>query len=140
LHQAKVPAQAHRIDVKRFLALAASLLIALFATTSPAAREAPAVAADRFSTVAAAELPKEARETLRLIRKGGPFPYSRDGVVFGNREKQLPARSRGYYHEYTVKTPGARNRGARRIVCGGEMRTDCYYSDDHYVSFRRILP
>jgi ribonuclease T1 len=126
--------------VKRFLALAASLLIALFATTSPAAREAPAVAADRFSTVAAAELPKEARETLRLIRKGGPFPYSRDGVVFGNREKQLPARSRGYYHEYTVKTPGARNRGARRIVCGGEMRTDCYYSDDHYVSFRRILP
>jgi ribonuclease T1 len=135
-----VPAQAHRIDVKRFLALAASLLIALFATTSPAAREAPAVAADRFSTVAAAELPKEARETLRLIRKGGPFPYSRDGVVFGNREKQLPARSRGYYHEYTVKTPGARNRGARRIVCGGEMRTDCYYSDDHYVSFRRILP
>jgi ribonuclease T1 len=83
------------------------------------------------------ELPPEARATLALIQKGGPFPYARDGVVFNNREGQLPKRSRGYYHEYTVPTPGARDRGARRIVAGqaGEL----YYTDDHYRSFRRIV-
>ena len=83
------------------------------------------------------DLPREARETLALIRAGGPFPYSRDGAVFGNREALLPKRSRGYYREYTVKTPGARDRGARRIVAGkaGEL----YYTDDHYRSFRRII-
>ncbi len=86
--------------------------------------------------VRVAELPREARETLQLIRQGGPFPYPRDGVVFSNRERQLPYHPRGYYHEYTVKTPGVRNRGARRIVCG--MVSECYYSDDHYQSFRRI--
>lgn len=82
------------------------------------------------------ELPSEARDTLGLIKRGGPFPYPRDGVVFSNREHQLPHHPRGYYHEYTVKTPGVRNRGARRIVCG--MGAECYYSDDHYQSFRRI--
>lgn len=84
-----------------------------------------------------AQLPPEARETLVLIRKGGPYPYARDGVVFNNREALLPKRQRGYYREYTVKTPGARDRGARRIVMGegGEL----YYTDDHYRSFRRIL-
>lgn len=84
-----------------------------------------------------AELPPEARQTLSLIRQGGPFPYARDGAVFSNREAQLPGRRRGYYHEYTVKTPGARDRGARRIVVGegGER----YYTDDHYRSFRRIV-
>ena len=83
-----------------------------------------------------AELPPEARQTLELIRKGGPFPYKQDGVVFGNREKRLPLQPRGYYREYTVKTPGSRDRGARRIVAGrfGEY----YYSDDHYRSFKRI--
>lgn len=83
-----------------------------------------------------AELPKEARETVRLIRKGGPFPYAKDGVTFGNREAQLPKQKRGYYREYTVKTPGERTRGARRIVkgFGGEL----YFSDDHYNSFKRI--
>ncbi|HKW81632.1 MAG TPA: ribonuclease domain-containing protein, partial [Casimicrobiaceae bacterium] len=72
---------------------------------------------------------------------GERLPYERDGVVFGNRERLLAARPRGYYHEYTVKTPGARTRGARRIVCGGAVRavTECYYSNDHYRSFRRIL-
>jgi ribonuclease T1 len=86
--------------------------------------------------VRVAELPPEARQTLALIHQGGPFPFARDGVVFNNREGQLPTRKRGYYHEYTVKTPGARDRGARRIVAGegGEL----YYSDDHYRSFRRI--
>jgi len=81
-------------------------------------------------------LPAEAKETLRLIRHGGPFPYPRDGVVFGNFEKRLPKKQRGYYHEYTVKTPGARNRGARRIVCG--KISECYYSDDHYETFKLI--
>ena len=72
--------------------------------------------------IAVAELPPEGRETLALIKQGGPFPYSRDGIVFNNFEKRLPLQPRGYYREYTVKTPGARNRGARRIVCGGKPR------------------
>jgi ribonuclease T1 len=82
-------------------------------------------------------LPKEAIETIALIRNGGPFPYPRDGATFGNREKRLPARERGWYREYTVKTPGARDRGARRIVAGRDGTL--YYTDDHYRSFRRIL-
>lgn len=83
------------------------------------------------------ELPTEARATLELIKAGGPYPYPQDGRTFGNREKLLPSRQRGYYREYTVRTPGARDRGARRIVAGrgGEY----YYTDDHYRSFRRIL-
>jgi ribonuclease T1 len=92
----------------------------------------------RLGEVRVAELPLEARQTLALIRKGGPFPYARDGVTFGNREGLLPDKPRGYYREYTVKTPGSRDRGARRIVAGhgsGEF----YYTDDHYRSFRRIL-
>ncbi len=89
-----------------------------------------------LATVAVAELPPEARDTLRLIRQGGPFPYARDGVVFSNFERVLPRQPRGYYHEYTVKTPGARNRGARRIVCG--IVPECYYTGDHYQTFQRI--
>jgi ribonuclease T1 len=82
-------------------------------------------------------LPPEARQTIALVRAGGPFPYARDGAIFGNRESRLPRRSRGYYHEYTVKTPGARDRGPRRIVTGrgGEY----YYTEDHYRTFRRII-
>lgn len=83
------------------------------------------------------DLPGEARETLALIKQGGPFPYKRDGVVFGNRERRLPARPSGYYREYTVPTPGARDRGARRIVAG--TPDEFYYTDDHYNTFRRIL-
>ncbi|MFI5708283.1 ribonuclease domain-containing protein [Kribbella sp. NPDC051620] len=86
--------------------------------------------------VAAAELPKEARQTLALIDKGGPYPYSRDGIVFGNREKILPKQSNGYYHEFTVKTPGENDRGARRIITA--QSGERYYTDDHYKSFRRI--
>jgi ribonuclease T1 len=82
-------------------------------------------------------LPPEALETIALIRKGGPFAYDRDGVVFGNRERLLPARERGWYREYTVRTPGERTRGARRIVAGRDGTL--YYTDDHYQSFRRIL-
>ena len=81
-------------------------------------------------------LPLEAKQTVDLIRSNGPFPYQRDGAVFGNREGRLPKRERGYYREFTVKTPGARDRGARRIVAGksGEL----YYTHDHYRSFMRI--
>ena len=88
-----------------------------------------------------AELPPQGRATYALIHEGGPFPYEKDGTVFGNRERLLPGKQRGYYREYTVKTPGARNRGARRIVCGGKPRTPdvCYYTSDHYASFREIV-
>lgn len=87
--------------------------------------------------IEAAALPPEARQTIALIRKGGPYPYQKDGSVFGNREVRLPKRERGYYREYTVRTPGNRDRGARRIVAGraGEF----YYTDDHYRSFKRVL-
>jgi ribonuclease T1 len=86
--------------------------------------------------VAIADLPPEARSTLALIRKGGPFPYRNDGMTFGNRERRLPQREHGYYREYTVPTPGASDRGARRIVAG--RNAEYYYTDDHYDSFRRI--
>jgi ribonuclease T1 len=92
-------------------------------------------AAPAMPEINAAELPKEARDTLALVRRGGPFPYRKDGATFGNFERQLPVRARGYYREYTVPTPGARDRGARRIVAGGG---EYYYTDDHYRSFRRI--
>ena len=88
------------------------------------------------------ELPVQAQQTERLIRRGGPFPYAKDGTVFGNRERLLPLKARGYYREYTVRTPGVRDRGARRIVCGGrppERPEACYYTDDHYASFRLIV-
>jgi len=83
------------------------------------------------------ELPAEARETLQLIKQGGPFPYSKDGAIFGNRERLLPLKSKDYYREYTVETPGSADRGARRIVAG--RSGEYYYTDDHYRSFRRIL-
>jgi ribonuclease T1 len=93
------------------------------------------------SQVTLAELPLQGQQTYRLIRLGGPFPYDKDGSVFGNRERALPPQKRGYYREYTVKTPGERSRGARRIVCGGPQREPdaCYYSQDHYASFRKIV-
>lgn len=86
--------------------------------------------------IAVADLPDQARATLRAIKQGGPFAYDRDGVVFGNFERALPKQARGYYREYTVKTPGVRSRGARRIISGsgGEY----YYTDDHYQTFKRI--
>lgn len=92
--------------------------------------------------VALADLPAQGRKTYALILDGGPFPYDKDGSVFGNRERILPRQQRGYYREYTVKTPGSRDRGARRIICGGQVATmpdTCYYTQDHYSSFRRIV-
>ena len=98
-----------------------------------------ALAAD---TVAVAQLPPQGRSMLTLIYQGGPFRHDKDGVVFGNRERQLPAGVRAYYREYTVRTPGERSRGARRIVCGGLQPAApdaCFYTDDHYASFRKIV-
>ena len=96
--------------------------------------------ADGLGTVAVADLPAEARQTLALIREGGPYPYEKDGTVFGNYERKLPRQRRGYYTEYTVKTPRVRSRGARRIIAGGRdgRPTEFYYTDDHYQTFRRI--
>ena len=94
-------------------------------------------------TVALTALPAQAQQTQRLILAGGPFPYAKDGSPFGNRERALAARPRGFYREYTVPTPGAPGRGARRIVCGGLQANQpeaCFYTADHYASFRRIVP
>ena len=96
---------------------------------------------DNLGAVALAALPSEARTTHHLILAGGPFPYHKDGVVFGNRERQLPRAQRGFYREYTVPTPGSQDRGARRVVCGGIRPTvpeACFYTADHYASFRLI--
>lgn len=104
-----------------------------------AAKEAdPSVAAVSLQT-----LPPEAQATHRLILAGGPFPYAKDGTVFGNRERLLPRQPRGYYREYTVKTSGSRNRGAQRVICGGrepQAPEACFYTQDHYASFLRIAP
>jgi ribonuclease T1 len=101
------------------------------------------VAPGTAATVALSGLPVEAQVTHRLILSGGPFPHAKDGTVFGNRERALPRQPRGFYHEYTVATPGARDRGARRLVCGGRQPTRpeaCFYTGDHYASFQRIVP
>lgn len=117
--------------------------IGLAASSVAQAREAAPVAATQ-AAVALSELPAQARQTHRLILAGGPFPYpNKDGSVFGNRERLLPREPRGYYREYTVPTPGSRDRGARRIVCGGNQPRSpdvCYYTQDHYASFKRIAP
>ena len=111
-----------------------ALLVAAFLLPSPAEAQRAAPAA--LAEIGVAELPTEGRETLKRIKQGGPFPYERDATVFGNFERLLPPRERGYYREYTVKTPGVKSRGARRIVAGrgGEL----YYTEDHYRSFRRV--
>jgi len=121
------------VAVARF-ALAVAMLGTSYAHAQPRAVQ------EVLPAIGAADLPVEARDTLQLIRTGGPFPYERDGVRFGNRERLLPGRARDYYREYTVRTPGAKHRGARRIVCGGPPRAPeaCYYTDDHYRSFARI--
>lgn len=105
---------------------------------------APVQARDRFpsfGTVALAELPAEVARVHRQVLAGGPFAYPKDGIVFGNRERRLPAETRGFYREYTVPTPGARDRGARRLICGGRQISApeaCWFTADHYLSFQRI--
>lgn len=115
-------------------------LLALFCVTlalSATARER-SPASSRDSWIDEASLPAEARATLRLIDRGGPYPYRRDGIVFKNIEKRLPPKPRGHYREYTVPTPGSHYRGARRIVAGEQPPVVFYYTDDHYNSFRQI--
>ena len=115
----------------------AGLILLLVTLCPPLAQAAPSARDGRdLPATTLAELPAEARATLRAIKQGGPFAYDRDGVVFGNYERILPEHSRGYYHEYTVKTPGVSNRGVRRIVCGPPV--ECYYTADHYQTFKRI--
>ncbi|GAA1852999.1 ribonuclease domain-containing protein [Microlunatus capsulatus] len=149
--------------LKAVAAVAALLVLGLLAlwggtgtdTAAPpaapgASTSAPAGAGGRSTTadggtdpesglplVALASLPREAQQTVRLIERGGPFPYDRDGVTFGNRERLLPARPGGYYREYTVRTPGEDDRGARRIVTGDDDR-ELFWTDDHYASFARV--
>lgn len=121
--------------------LAVALVLASAASTmmvqsrSPAEVQLPAV-------IGASALPVQGKEVMEQIRLGGPFRYEKDGTVFGNRERLLPGQKRGYYREYTVPTPGLKHRGARRIVCGGQKPRapdDCYYTDDHYASFKLIV-
>jgi ribonuclease T1 len=114
--------------------LVAAVYTAIAVLSMPVQARNEAAAAGKEITVAA--LPREAQQTLQIIRRGGPFPYERDGAVFGNYERLLPQRSQGHYHEYTVPTPGAKDRGARRIISSGDG--EYYYSDDHYRSFKRI--
>ena len=129
---------------------AARLVLASFALaflanaglTTAAFAKGPEAAKNSFSSVVLADLPKQGQDTHKLILTGGPFPYDKDGTVFGNREKILPKEKRGFYREYTVKTPFSRDRGARRIVCGGLKPTApeaCYYTADHYASFKLIV-
>jgi ribonuclease T1 len=129
------------------LALTGFLLASLAFTNMVQAQFAPNPSKGRtadstLAVIAKSELPPQGRETYEKIQQGGPFAYEKDGVVFGNRERILPSQKRGYYREYTVKTPGSRDRGARRIVCGGKptMPDACYYTADHYSSFRKIAP
>jgi len=117
-------------------ALLALFAFSLAASVFPAQAQRESAPALAGKEIAVQDLPREARDALALIRKGGPYPYAKDGAVFGNREARLPKQKRGYYREYTVRTPGERTRGARRIVAGppGEY----WYTDDHYATFRRI--
>ncbi len=118
-----------------------SLLLVGVLSSATSAAVSPDKGALAFIRVA--ELPTQAQDTLRLIRKGGSFPFAhKDGSVFGNVERILPKQPRGYYKEYTVLTPGIKSRGARRIVCGGSVtgavNSICYYTSDHYASFKRV--
>ncbi|MET4656524.1 ribonuclease domain-containing protein [Streptomyces fungicidicus] len=118
--------------------LSTLLLGGTVAATTAHAAPAPAVSAPATVLVVGdicyGDLPAQAHDTLDLIERGGPYPYEQDGTVFQNREGILPDRSTGYYHEYTVITPGSPTRGARRIVTGDQYQED-YYTADHYASF-----
>ncbi len=119
----------------------ASLAVVSSLLTGVAQAKGPALG-ESISTITIAEMPQQGAQTYALIHQGGPFAHAKDGVVFGNRERLLPAQKRGFYHEYTVATPGSKNRGAKRIVCGGQPKAPeiCYYTADHYASFRKIVP
>ncbi len=123
----------------RAAAMALLALSSCFGSFTVLGKESAAVLGQ---SIALNQLPAQGQTVMGLIYQGGPFKYDKDGTVFGNREKLLPNRQRGYYREYTVKTPGERSRGARRIVCGGlqpRAPDACFYTDDHYASFRQIV-
>lgn len=117
---------------RRALSWLSVALLAL-ATNFAGAREARLLA-----DIGLDDLPPQALVTLQQIDRGGPFPYRRDGMVFQNREQRLPEQENGYYREYTVPTPNASDRGARRIIVGGQPPSVFYYTDNHYRSFFRI--
>jgi ribonuclease T1 len=124
------------------IAVALLLLLTLAGGFSTFTVHAKGPVANPHEPIAVSQLPPQGQAMMTLIYQGGPFKYDKDGTVFGNREHSLPARQRGYYREYTVKTPGERSRGARRIVCGGEKPVApdaCFYTDDHYASYRQIV-
>lgn len=138
-----------RRSSKTLATLVVGGLVALGACLGPSPAAQARSLSDLFggqqdAAVSLSALPAEAQDTHKRILAGGPFRYpGKDGSVFGNRERQLPRQARGYYKEYTVPTPGSRDRGARRIICGGREPTTpdvCYYTQDHYASFRRIAP
>ena len=119
-----------------------SLLLLVTSVTIGVSQAKGFVREETQATVSVTELPKQGQQVYALISQGGPFAYDKDGVVFGNREQLLPKHKRGYYREYTVKTSGVRNRVAKRIVCGGlqvKSPDACYYTEDHYSSFRKIV-
>jgi ribonuclease T1 len=140
-----VPRLVHAPTRTFALALAASLTLLSASPAEAFTRQGTPTTeqAQQDQVVALSKLPVQAREVHRLIHEGGPFRYNKDGTVFGNRERLLPRRARGFYREYTVPTPGERDRGARRIVCGGKevkQPETCFYTRDHYASFQLIDP
>jgi ribonuclease T1 len=119
-----------------------SFLFVVVGLTIGTAQSRSFMSEEALAAVSVTELPRQGQQVYALILQGGPFAHDKDGVVFGNREQQLPKNKRGYYREYTVKTPGLRHRGAKRIVCGGlqvQSPDACYYTEDHYSSFRKIV-
>ena len=130
------------VAVRSFKLVLTGFLLAAASITALVGARSPVATPGDTDAISIADIPSPGPQTYALIARGGPFPYERDGTVFGNRERLLPIRNRGYYREYTVDTPGLSHRGTRRIVCGGEPRTpdSCYYTADHYASFRRIVP
>lgn len=132
-----------RVKLAAGLALTVALAVTLgtfvVQAKSPSSSSFPGSA---VASVALSDLPPQGQEVFERIHEGGPFRYEKDGTVFGNRERLLPNRKRGHYREYTVPTPGLRHRGARRIVCGGarpQAPEACFYTEDHYASFRLIV-
>ena len=138
-----VRARTRRISLVNRLAALAVLAVSIgtiaVQARTPSSSVLPGAA---VASVAYTGLPPQGQEVMELVRQGGPFRYEKDGTVFGNRERQLPSQRRGYYREYTVPTPGLSHRGAKRIVCGGKQPRSpeaCYFTEDHYSSFRLIV-
>ena len=131
-----------RVGLVVGLALATVLATSLSTMLVQARTPSSVLPGSAVASVAFTGLPPQGQDVMEQIRQGGPFRYEKDGTVFGNRERLLPSQKRGYYREYTVPTPGLRHRGARRIVCGGQQPRSpdaCYYTEDHYSSFRLIV-